>query len=149
MIPVSSAGMRVPVRVPVDPLVEDPLVSGDHRAASVERPGVGAARRVQVVPEHQRQGLLPDGQAQLGEHGPSAGDGRPEVDHRSCQPRPRANSVKLFVPLVIVRVDGASGAVVHDLILKANPTTLIYRTSRASHLQKYRLTRVSLSLIHI
>ena len=86
MIPVSSTGMRVPVRVPVDPLVEDPLVAGDHGAAGVERPGVRAARRVQVVPEHQRQGLLPDGQTQLGEHGPSAGDGGPQIDHRSCQP---------------------------------------------------------------
>ena len=64
----SSTGVAVPVRVPVDPLVEDPLVAVHHRASSVERPGVGETGGVQVVPEHQGERLLPDGQTQLGEH---------------------------------------------------------------------------------
>ena len=67
------------MRVPVDPLVEDPLVAGDHRTAGMQQPGVGTAGRVQVVPEQQGEGLRGDRQRQLGEHRPASGGSRSET----------------------------------------------------------------------
>ena len=52
MVLFSLTRMTVPVRVSVDPLVEDPLVAGDHRASGMKPPGVRETGRVQVVPEH-------------------------------------------------------------------------------------------------
>ena len=53
MILVPSTRVAVPVRVPVDPLVEEPLVPDGHRAAGVQHPRVLLAGSVQVVEEHQ------------------------------------------------------------------------------------------------
>ena len=79
MILVSSTRVAVPMRVPVDPLVEEPLVPDGHRAAGVQHPRVLLAGGVQVVEERQGVELWQDRETQLGEHSHSSPCGRPVI----------------------------------------------------------------------